>query len=63
MKTHTNILAVPTDRERLKKRKAIKDGTAPFRKSNKVRKVNCDLPFTVDLDTLENEKLNGVIDK
>ena len=59
----TNILAVPTDRERLAKRKAIKDGTAPFRKSNKPRKVNCDLPFTVDLDTLEKEKLNGAIDK
>lgn len=64
MKTATvNILAVPTDRKRLARRKAIKDGTAPFRMSNKPRRINCDLPFTVDLDTLENYKLHGVIEK
>ena len=60
-----NILAIPTDNDRLANRKAIKDGTTPFRKSNKPRIIDCDLtlPFTVDVDSIERKKLtdNGIL--
>ena len=60
-----NILAIPTSKDRLVKRKAIKDGTTPFRKSNKPRIIDCDLtlPFTVDVDSIERKKLtdNGIL--
>lgn len=54
-----NILQVPTDKKRLAKRKAIKDGTAPFRKRNKAVQLNTDLPFTQDLNVIERAKTSG----